>query len=358
MSSKASDNSRAGKQRTPTSIRMEAGNGPGDVVLLKPVVDNLVPLLRATIPSGVNFQFEFANRCWGISADTPDLAYVITKAAIATCDNGEHAGSLIFDAWNIREDLLKESTEGKMKRECVCLEIGFQENGKTESENTKGDRERFARQMKDLSPTIKRLKGAMLVNPNPLFRKSLRFFIPAIPGDETTGIKALSKLSTAERHMLDSELAIDGQTKVPKSTGRTGVTPTLSQKGTVLVVDDDRSVLKALQQILEELEFSVLQAEDGQSGITSYLDNRDAINLVIVDQIMPGKHGCQVLLELKQLNPDLHMILMSGQEPDDATAALIRQYAVPYLRKPFSVNTLLSQVSRLIEDEEDSSGRA
>jgi len=78
----------------------------------------------------------------------------------------------------------------------------------------------------------------------------------------------------------------------------------------ILVVDDEEIIRFTLRQILEKAGHEVLEAANGQDALDSYEEHR--VDLVITDIIMPEKEGIETIVELRQRQPDLRIIAVSG----------------------------------------------
>jgi CheY-like chemotaxis protein len=124
-----------------------------------------------------------------------------------------------------------------------------------------------------------------------------------------------------------------------------------SQKGQVLVVDDDPGVRKLLGVALEKQGFEVLEAEDGASALELAQQKRPG--LVLLDLGLPKIDGSDVLQQLKE-NPDtaeLPVVVISGSESlkGGARARVLALGAADFLTKPFDLDELISEVRILIE---------
>ena len=78
----------------------------------------------------------------------------------------------------------------------------------------------------------------------------------------------------------------------------------------ILVVDDEEIIRFTLRQILEKAGHEVLEAANGRDALDSYEEHR--VDLVITDIIMPEKEGIETIVELRQRQPDLRIIAVSG----------------------------------------------
>ena len=115
---------------------------------------------------------------------------------------------------------------------------------------------------------------------------------------------------------------------------------------TILLIDDDKEILQALQTILETKGYRIVTAGDGQEGIDMAL--RESPDLVVVDMMMPRKSGFLVLEELKGggvSSPKVIMITANGGGRHRAYAETLG--ADDYLVKPFSMEQLLASVENI-----------
>ncbi|HYC71773.1 MAG TPA: response regulator [Opitutaceae bacterium] len=109
---------------------------------------------------------------------------------------------------------------------------------------------------------------------------------------------------------------------------------------TVLLIEDEESVRAVTQALLEASDFRVLVAEDGLAGIGLYRNHRAEIHAVITDMMMPGMQGPEVIAELKQLNPEVRIVAMSGVVGE--RAGLTEQPGrLAFLQKPMTGEDLL-----------------
>jgi len=86
----------------------------------------------------------------------------------------------------------------------------------------------------------------------------------------------------------------------------------IQQADTVLVVDDDEIVLKITRVLLSKLGFTVLSAMDGIEAVEVFRQHRDDIRLVVSDVSMPRMNGWETLIALRDIDPDISVILVSG----------------------------------------------
>jgi CheY-like chemotaxis protein len=115
------------------------------------------------------------------------------------------------------------------------------------------------------------------------------------------------------------------------------------RKSCILVADDSTTIRTLVCTLLTDRGYTVLPAADGVQALRLYVDHRDEIDGVILDEEMPGLGGHETLRALLAINPGVRAVLVSGGA--DATALGGFQALV---LKPFKLPALLAAVERLV----------
>jgi CheY-like chemotaxis protein len=133
--------------------------------------------------------------------------------------------------------------------------------------------------------------------------------------------------------------------------------PCARGQGTILVVEDDADVRAHSCDVLTELGYRVIQAQDAPSGLAALEADLD-VKLLLTDVGLPGMNGRDLAAEALRRRPDLRVLYMSGY----ASNALFQNGAVAsgarLLAKPFSISELASQVCEMIQPDQTSSRRS
>ena len=119
-------------------------------------------------------------------------------------------------------------------------------------------------------------------------------------------------------------------------------------QGTILLIDDELIIRSTAELMLQRLGYTVLLGEDGADGLAVYLENRSEIDLVILDMIMPKMDGRECFHKLKQLDPDVKIILASGFSRESDLDGLKEDGLKGFLRKPFRMSELSSHCTKFI----------
>ncbi len=118
---------------------------------------------------------------------------------------------------------------------------------------------------------------------------------------------------------------------------------------TILLIDDEDVVRNLSKALLEQKGYKVLPAEDGKEGISVYKTEHDKIDLVLLDMIMPNKTGSEVFYELKNMNPDVQVIIVSGFSLDSQARQLLNDGACTFIQKPYPVHQLLHAIRKVLD---------
>lgn len=116
------------------------------------------------------------------------------------------------------------------------------------------------------------------------------------------------------------------------------------KKATLLCIDDEPTALKVRQMMLEILGYVVLTARDGHEGLQMF--SSQAVDAVLLDYAMPGLDGGQVATSMRQLKPEVPIIMLSAYVdlPEEALRAVDA-----FVTKGDSTETLLSQIQSCLE---------
>jgi len=120
----------------------------------------------------------------------------------------------------------------------------------------------------------------------------------------------------------------------------------LTGKETILLVDDETTIINVNREMLERLGYEVLTATSGNEAVETYKEHQNNINLVILDMIMPGMSGRETFDTLRMVEPGIKVILASGYSISGAALQIMDRGCQSFLQKPFRMELL----SRTIRD--------
>ena len=138
---------------------------------------------------------------------------------------------------------------------------------------------------------------------------------------------------------------------VDRSAAGEVIVPQAIERGseTILFVDDEAMILATGEELLKELGYSVLIANSGQEAIEIFSQNKDEIDLVILDLVMPGLAGKETFLRLKSIRPQLKVLLASGYSINGAVEEILRKGCDGFIQKPFNVVQLSVKIRRILD---------
>lgn len=119
--------------------------------------------------------------------------------------------------------------------------------------------------------------------------------------------------------------------------------------GCILVVDDEDMITNVASEMLATLGYQAHTAASGQEAIAFYETQAETVDLVILDLIMPGMSGYTTYARLKQINPQIKVLLSSGYSLPDEANAIIQQGNSGFIQKPYNFNSLSEKVGEMLE---------
>ncbi|OGR35084.1 MAG: Fis family transcriptional regulator [Desulfovibrionales bacterium GWA2_65_9] len=122
----------------------------------------------------------------------------------------------------------------------------------------------------------------------------------------------------------------------------------MSERGRILVVDDESGIRFSLRGILEDEGFAVAEAETGEAGL-ALLDAGEAVDLVFLDIWLPGLDGLEVLARLREDRPELPVVMISGHGTIETAVGAIKRGAFDFIEKPLSLEKVLLAAHKALE---------
>lgn len=117
--------------------------------------------------------------------------------------------------------------------------------------------------------------------------------------------------------------------------------------GSVLLVDDEETVRGIGTEMLKELGFTTITADDGREAVEAFRNNPD-IAFVILDLTMPHMDGEQCFRQLRQLNPAVKVIMSSGYNEQEVTQRFVGKGLAGFIQKPYKLSVLREAIKEMI----------
>lgn len=170
---------------------------------------------------------------------------------------------------------------------------------------------------------IKEHKGFINVYSEKGKGSCFKIYLPAIESEQKAEIKQESK---------DKEILVTG-------------------KETIMVVDDEPTVRELAKSILERFGYQVIQAQNGNEALQQYQSQKEKIDMVILDLIMPGLSGVETLKELRKTNPAVKVLIASGYSSNGTTKDVVNIGISGFITKPFTIKELLQEVQNILHTD-------
>jgi PAS domain S-box-containing protein len=118
---------------------------------------------------------------------------------------------------------------------------------------------------------------------------------------------------------------------------------------TILVAEDDDKLRKLSEIVLTQNGYTVILANDGQEAISKFIDNKESIQLLLLDMVMPKKGGKEVYEEIRRIRSDIKVIFSSGYAAERIDPDLLVTENIILLTKPVSPRDLLTRVRGMLD---------
>ena len=120
---------------------------------------------------------------------------------------------------------------------------------------------------------------------------------------------------------------------------------------TLLVVDDEPTILKVMGDLLQTLGYRVFRAAGGREALGIYKAHQDEIDLVILDMVMPGRSGGETFEDLKRINPEIKAILSSGYSLNGEAKTILNRGVKAFIQKPFMIDQVSMTIREILDAE-------
>ena len=118
---------------------------------------------------------------------------------------------------------------------------------------------------------------------------------------------------------------------------------------TILVVDDESRMRKLIKDFLKQKDFNILEAEDGEVALKVYNENKDKINLILLDVMMPKLDGWSVLRQIRQENKSIPIVMLTARTEEQDELFGFELGVDEYISKPFSPKILVARVEAILK---------
>jgi len=322
--------------------QMLAYSGKGMFIVrkmdLSELVEDIAHLLKTTITKSATLRLNLKRKIPDIDADPGQLQQIImnliTNASEAI---GESAGVITLSTYvkDCDEEYLRHSRldEKPLPGRFVCLEVS--DTGSGMDANT-------MQLLFDPFFTTKTLGRGLGMSAMLGIMRSHggAIVVDSVLGQGSTVTVLFPAVVTAED--------INGIAKTEAADIKTE--PGAAQhRGTVLIVDDEELILVVCKEMLVNLGFSALTAENGLEAVEIFKRQASDIDCVILDLSMPKMDGLATFGEIIRIKPDAKVILSSGYHEQEASSRFPDKKLAGFIQKPYTLNNLRSALDRVLK---------
>jgi len=300
-----------------------------EVINLNEIIEEVVTLLSRTIDKTIAIHKELAPDLFLVEADPSQMTQTLLNICVNARDAMPNGGILTLKTYNT---YLEERffPTGERSRPGYYVAVSVSDTGTGMSEAIK------QRIFEPFFTTKERGKGTGL-------GLSMVYGIVRNHGGY---IDVSSKLGQGTTFTIYLPVTIKGEQKqIKKEEGERLV----GGNETILLIDDEEVIRELGKEILEKNGYKVLLAKDGEEGISVYQANKDQIDLVILDMIMPKKAGTEVFKALKSINPNVRVLLATGYSLNEQAQEILRNGALDFIQKPYQINDLLKIIRKVLD---------
>ncbi|OQY05184.1 MAG: hypothetical protein B6I22_07895 [Desulfobacteraceae bacterium 4572_123] len=122
-------------------------------------------------------------------------------------------------------------------------------------------------------------------------------------------------------------------------------------QGTILLVDDEKMIIGVGQQMINRLGYDALTAGSGKEAIEIYKENRDNIDLVVLDMIMPVMGGGETFEKLKEIDSNVRVLLSSGYSLNSQASEIMAKGCAGFIQKPFYMNEFSQKIAEILKED-------
>jgi len=121
------------------------------------------------------------------------------------------------------------------------------------------------------------------------------------------------------------------------------------QQQRIIIIEDQEDLAALYETTLAKAGYAVIKAYTGEEGVAAFQD--EGADAVVLDMTLPEMHGLQTLQELRALNPNVPVVVVTGETSEDTRKQCERLGVQAYLSKPAHHNDLLKAIGRALSDE-------
>jgi two-component system cell cycle sensor histidine kinase/response regulator CckA len=312
------------------------------VLDLGDALSDLTMLLRRLIGEKVKLDLVHGRDLWPVKVDVSQFEQVIVNLAVNARDAMPDGGKLIVKTCNVAaEDSAELAFKGMPAAEYVRIDVGDTGTGIPADIRDKIFEPFFS------TKEVGKGTGLGLSTVYGIVKQTGGFiYVDSEEGKGTTFSIFLP------RHHAEQEAQAEPQAEAAHANGAAkepAAEPAkaradLTGQGTILLVEDEEGLRSLNARGLRSRGYSVIEASNGVEAMEVFEENNDNVDLVVSDVVMPEMDGPSLLKAMRERNPEVKIIFVSGYAEDAFEKSLPENQQFAFLPKPFTLSQLVAAV--------------
>ncbi|AKJ63542.1 PAS domain S-box protein [Kiritimatiella glycovorans] len=300
------------------------------VISLNDTITGMLKMLRHLIGEDIDLAWQPSEKLWPVNLDPTQIDQILANLCVNARDAIDGVGMVTIETRNVSfNETYCDEHPGFKPGDYVML--GVSDNGCGMSEETrehifdpfyttKGVGEGTGLGLATVFGIVKQNNGFINVYSEPEEGTTFRIYLSRHKGD-------------AAEHTPSED---------DRQAPRGGET--------ILLVEDDTSVLQFGSTMLAQLGYEVLTAHGGDEALTVLADHNEQVDLMLTDVVMPGMSGKDLAGKVQRLHPGIKVLYMSGYTANAIAHHHVLDEGVRFIPKPFSIQTLAERVRETLDE--------
>jgi two-component system, cell cycle sensor histidine kinase and response regulator CckA len=292
------------------------------LINLNVIIGKLEKMLDSLVGTNIEFIINLDNDLWNIKADPVQIEQVLFNLIINAQESITDNGKIILESENVNADEEEIKMHETMKNnDYVMLTV---------SDNGKGmNKEILSHIFEPFYTTKKNGTGLGLSTVYGIIKQNNGYIYPYSELGKGTVFKVFFPgIKEAPSDVKNEEKDLKG-------------------KETILLAEDDVIVRDFIKTILRDHDYTVFEACNGEEALELFKKNKDNINLIITDIVMPKLDGKGLAAKLTEINPEIKVIFISGYTENNDEKAILYKNG-NFIQKPFKTEVLLKKIRQII----------
>lgn len=309
------------------------------VLDLGDALSDLTMLLRRLIGEKVKLDLVHGRDLWPVKVDVSQFEQVIVNLAVNARDAMPDGGRLTVKTANVSaEEASRRPYKGMPAADYVCIEVTDTGTGIPAEIVDKIFEPFFS------TKEVGKGTGLGLSTVYGIVKQTGGFvYVDSAAGQGTT-FRIFLPRHRVEIETPAAEAAVPAGTAADTPSASAKPRTDLTGQGTILLVEDEDGLRSLNARGLRSRGYTVLEASNGIEALDVLAERDGAIDLVVSDVVMPEMDGPTLLRTMRERNPDLRIIFVSGYAEDAFARSLPENQQFSFLPKPFTLSQLVAQV--------------